>query len=350
MAGSNFFAAKSATVDVALTDATNNAILVKATTGNIPSAVAGYAIGCVLINTTTGGTYTNTGTASSCTFTQLDSSVSEAKLDNIAETLGTTTTTPATYIKLIYDKTTTGVGLMNIGSIAVPQVLNTNPGATVAVDTVNILHSAGAGDCDDLLGRYTKVAVSGAGDSDLTLVADAPRAYILSGVASQAYASQPWISHAGTGAITAMSALSAKADVNTDAFTASTINAGHFHVEGAATVTGQFDGVMIEIYPDVTCLDAGLAIAVDAGAVVTSGIRITGSPLSEMTLSSGAKVFTGTAATRAAVRAQVGDTAPLGSMYIGVGAVATTKPYTYIKVINTPGDTDWERVVTQASD
>jgi hypothetical protein len=37
-------------------------------------------------------------------------------------------------------------------------------------------------------------------------------------------------------------------------------------------------------------------------------------------------------------------------MYIGVGAVATTKPYTYIKVVNGPGDTDWERVVTQASD
>jgi hypothetical protein len=69
-----------------------------------------------------------------------------------------------------------------------------------------------------------------------------------------------------------------------------------------------------------------------------------------MTLSSGAKVYTGTAATRAAVRAQVGDSAGIGDMYIGVGAVATTKPYTYIKVVHGPGDTDWERVVTQASD
>jgi hypothetical protein len=71
-----------------------------------------------------------------------------------------------------------------------------------------------------------------------------------------------------------MSALSAKCDVNTDAFTASTINAGHFHIEWAATVTGQFDGVMIEAYPDVTCLNSMLAIAVDSPAVTTNAIRL----------------------------------------------------------------------------
>jgi hypothetical protein len=57
-----------------------------------------------------------------------------------------------------------------------------------------------------------------------------------------------------------------------------------------------------------------------------------------------------TVATRAAVRALVGDGVTIGTLFIGGAAVATTKPNVYIKVIETPGDTDWERVVTQASD
>jgi hypothetical protein len=60
--------------------------------------------------------------------------------------------------------------------------------------------------------------------------------------------------------------------------------------------------------------------------------------------------YFGTAATRAAVRAQVGDDAPIGTFYIGQSSVATTKPNVYIKVLDVPGDTDWERVVTQAAD
>jgi hypothetical protein len=40
----------------------------KCATGSIPSAVAGYAVGCVLTDTTTGHVYVNTGSASSCTF------------------------------------------------------------------------------------------------------------------------------------------------------------------------------------------------------------------------------------------------------------------------------------------
>jgi hypothetical protein len=192
--------------------------------------------------------------------------------------IGTTRTTAETYIGFEFDETTTGIGLTTMGSLSAPMVLNTNPGATVVSDTINILHSAGSGDCVDLIGRYTKVAISGDGDSDTTLVADAPRAYVLAGVAKEVYGSQPWVSHAGTGAVTAMSALSAKLDVNTDAFTASTVNAGHFHIEGAATVTSSmFDGVMIEVYPDVTCLDSALRIVADTGAVVGNAITISGS-------------------------------------------------------------------------
>jgi len=206
-----------------------------------------------------------------------------AILDDVVLTLGTTTATAATKITLEFDETTTGIGLFQIGSLSVPQVLNTNPGATVCGHVVNILHSAGAGDCDDLLGSYCKVALSGDGDSGTTAVGHASRAYAGTAagsttVVSQLYGSQPWVSHYGTGAVTAMSGLSAKCDVNTGNFTATTVNAGHFHIEGASTVTSSmFDGVMIEVYPDVTCLDAGLRIAVDTGATVGAAIAVDGS-------------------------------------------------------------------------
>ena len=201
-------------------------------------------------------------------------------LDDKALTLGTTVATAATKITLEFDSKT-GIGLFNMGSTSAPMVLATNPGSGVIAHTVNILHSAGAGDCDDLLGSYTKVAFSGDGDSGCTAVGGAFRAYVGTAVGDatvvkELYGIQPWCSHDGTGAITAMSALSAKCDVNTGAFTASTVNAGHFHIEGAGAVTGQFDGVMIEVYPDVTCLDSMLALVVDSGATVTSGIRVSG--------------------------------------------------------------------------
>ena len=69
MAGTNLFATFTSTVEVALTDKSGNCELVKCTAANIPSAVAGYAIGCILIATDTGAQYYNTGTAASCTFT-----------------------------------------------------------------------------------------------------------------------------------------------------------------------------------------------------------------------------------------------------------------------------------------
>lgn len=196
-------------------------------------------------------------------------------------TIGTTVATAETKITMEFDETTTGIGLFNMGDLSVPMVLNTNPGATVCAHTINILQSAGAGDCADLLGSYVKVAFSGDGDNGTTAVAGAFRAYAGTAggsttVVSQLYGIQPWVSHFGTGAVTAMSALSAKCDVNTGNFTASTVNAGHFHIEGASTVTAQFDGVMIEVYPDVTCLDSMLALAVDSGAVVDAAIRLSG--------------------------------------------------------------------------
>jgi hypothetical protein len=204
-------------------------------------------------------------------------------LDDQVLTLGTTTGSAATKITAEFDETTTGIGALHIGTSAEPQVLNVNPGSSTMAMTLNVNQSTGAGDLDDYVGFYNKINMVGAGDGNATIVADAPRAYVgLTGgannsVAAQAYASQPWAKHEGTGALTAMSAISAKLDVSADNFTASTINAGHFHIEGAATVTStMFDGVMIEVYPDVTNMDSGLRIAVDTGAVVADGIAFIG--------------------------------------------------------------------------
>jgi hypothetical protein len=81
--------------------------------------------------------------------------------------------------------------------------------------------------------------------------------------------------------------------------------------------------------------------------ISNANVNATGS---DVVLSSGAKIYSGTAVTRAAVRALVGDTAPQGSIFIALASVATTKPNMYIKVLNAGNDSDWERIVTQASD
>ena len=53
-----------------LNDAAGDALIVKCATGDIPTGVAGYAVGCLLINTSSGVLYINTGagTKLSCAF------------------------------------------------------------------------------------------------------------------------------------------------------------------------------------------------------------------------------------------------------------------------------------------
>jgi hypothetical protein len=66
--GTNWFAALGDTVEVALTNDDGNAMLAKCLVGDIPSSVAGYGKGCLLIDITNGALYINTGSATSCTF------------------------------------------------------------------------------------------------------------------------------------------------------------------------------------------------------------------------------------------------------------------------------------------
>ena len=91
MAGTNFFADKNGTVDVALTDAADNGILIQCTVANLPSSVAGYAVSCVAHATDTGALYLNTGTTSSSTFTLIDTAAVSLQLPE-ASTDATTTT------------------------------------------------------------------------------------------------------------------------------------------------------------------------------------------------------------------------------------------------------------------
>jgi len=69
----NFYTPDGASVQIALGDYQSNATLIKCTAANLPSAIAGFAIGCIAMATDTGILYSNTGTAASCTFTAVNS-------------------------------------------------------------------------------------------------------------------------------------------------------------------------------------------------------------------------------------------------------------------------------------
>lgn len=66
---------------IALTDEIGNVTLCKYATANIPSGVKGYAVGCKLVDTTTGLSYSNTGTATSCAFTPVNTITSTSVID-----------------------------------------------------------------------------------------------------------------------------------------------------------------------------------------------------------------------------------------------------------------------------
>jgi len=186
------------------------------------------------------------------------------------------------YITMLPDATAT------IGKFNLTGTLAASPGPTVIAHTVNVTHSAGAGDCDDLIASYSKVNVTGAGDAGLTAVGIAARAYLGAGadasVAAQIYGVQAWAKHMGTGTCTAMSGLSAALLLNdAEAFTSTnSINAGHFHlytVSGAANgavTSGNFDCVMMEVYPNVTGLQSVLNMAIETAATVGAWFDLNG--------------------------------------------------------------------------
>lgn len=105
--GTNFFDGNS-TIQVALTDSSDNAVLARGTVANLPSAVAGYAVSCIYQATDSGAIYENTGTASSCTFTLMDTASTSLQLPEAATDA---TTTTGVSLDLTMNTVTTGQGL-----------------------------------------------------------------------------------------------------------------------------------------------------------------------------------------------------------------------------------------------
>lgn len=105
--GTNFFDGTS-TVQIALTDASGNAVLARGTVANLPSAVSGYAVSCIYQATDSGAIYENTGSATSCTFTLMDTASTSLQLPEAATDATTTTTTS---LALTQNAVTTGIGL-----------------------------------------------------------------------------------------------------------------------------------------------------------------------------------------------------------------------------------------------
>lgn len=123
--------AKSGNVNVSLTNDAGNAMRVSCATASIPSAVSGYGVGCTLQDTTTGILYVNTGTTSSCTFTETGITQTGNKGYYIVET----TTTGTTAVNVFgttngFAGTITGMYLIANDATAATITLN-NSGGTV---------------------------------------------------------------------------------------------------------------------------------------------------------------------------------------------------------------------------
>ncbi len=106
MAGTNLLAPQTDNVDVSLTDGSGNALMIRCTVANLPSG-AGYGVAC-LAQTTDGGVYQNTGTASSTTWTLVDTAATSLQLPEAATDSSTTT---GTSLALTMNTVTTGNGL-----------------------------------------------------------------------------------------------------------------------------------------------------------------------------------------------------------------------------------------------
>lgn len=90
--GSNFFVNSNVSnVKVALTDEAGLAMLVKGATSALPSAVAGFAVGCEYVATDTGTLYMNVGSTTSCNFTGVSSGASNRPASAAINSTGTAT-------------------------------------------------------------------------------------------------------------------------------------------------------------------------------------------------------------------------------------------------------------------
>ena len=119
--GTNFFSKYTSTVDVALTNPSGNAVLIRCTSGNLPTD-AGYAVGCIAMATNSGVIYYNTGTTTVASFTAVNA--------------GSAALTLATALTDASSPTTTGVELsITATAITTGQILKAINGNTTNFTT-----------------------------------------------------------------------------------------------------------------------------------------------------------------------------------------------------------------------
>ncbi len=234
---------------------------------------------------------------------------------------------------------------ISIGTYATPVVdANASDAFALTINMSTAVNKTGAG--DSCMGAY--VRISNTADGANTRLQGVLASTGVAFDCYDAYGLQSNMSiSAGAVATGNLTAVSGKVTV-ADAVATGIISAGLFTLEGAFNPAALTYGVWIDITAGITA-DSGLIINNNASTCV-NGIKLSGTFTQDIALSGTVNVYSGVAVTRAAVRAIVGDTAPQGSLFIAQASVATTKPNMYIKVLNAGNDSDWERIVTQASD
>ena len=265
--------------------------LVKCATADIPSAVAGYAIGCILMNTTTGGLYVNTGTAASVTFTLLEDAGGNFTLPITAS--GTATTGNEFAIT-----STVTSGTVFLGTVAT---------ATFTTGGEVYLANMNAAVAGNGLAVVTSGAYTGTGLATLTAGA------MTTGVGLQ---------------VTSTTGLTSGSLIRATTSTAGALTNGIIQI----SATGAYTGTVGALNVTATATTAGtLASILSASLTSGVGLRIT---LAGLT--TGAAIdTTGIAAAKQNINmnASAGSTAapqtnaPVGFFKIGIGGVDQWVPY-----------------------
>ena len=164
------------TVNTYLTNDAGHAILVRCTTANIPSAVANFAVGCQLEDTTTGILYVNTGTTTSCTFTKASLAATGNKgYYSVTKAVAGTANTNVFGTTNGFASTVTGMLVSALGATSQTVTLKGVNGATIATTTTSssvggVTGPSSAGLTNTALTSAGTLTVSSGSASDTSLV------------------------------------------------------------------------------------------------------------------------------------------------------------------------------------
>lgn len=162
-------------VTVEFVNQDGNATRVRCATASIPSAVAGYAVGCELTNTTTGLLYINTGTVTSATFT-IANVTNTGNIGYYAVTKTVTGTTPVNVFSTTngFAATVTGILVVSAGAtnqtITIADTAGTVATVTSSSTTGNAVGATSLSNTSlTTAGTFTVVSGSAADTSKVTI-------------------------------------------------------------------------------------------------------------------------------------------------------------------------------------